>query len=89
MAIEEEIRDILLHAFKPSALEIKNESWRHKGHAEAGDAQETHYSVHIVSEEFEGKSRIEVHKLVYGQLSDVMSRIHSLKIRASSPAAVR
>ena len=84
MTIEEEIKSILLHAFRPAIHEIKNESWRHKGHAEAGDAEETHFTVTIKSNEFSEKSRIERHRMVLRQLDHITPRIHSLVLKISS-----
>ena len=45
-----------------------------------------HFRAEIVSDRFEGLSRIEQHKLVYGVFGDeVGGAIHSLSIKTSTP----
>jgi acid stress-induced BolA-like protein IbaG/YrbA len=46
----------------------------------------THFEALIVSTEFEGKSLIESHKVVYGVLGDAMKeRIHALSLKTFTP----
>jgi len=46
----------------------------------------THFEAIIVSSEFEGKSLIERHKIVYGVLGDAMKeRIHALSLKTFTP----
>ena len=46
----------------------------------------THFEALIVSSEFEGKSLIERHKIVYGVLGDAMKeRIHALSLKTFTP----
>lgn len=50
------------------------------------DGDGTHFEALIVSTEFEGKSLIERHKLVYGVLGDAMKeRIHALSLKTFTP----
>ncbi len=50
------------------------------------DGDGTHFEALIVSTEFEGKSLIERHKLVYGVLGDAMKeRIHALSLKTYTP----
>jgi len=50
-----------------------------------GDGQ--HFEAVIVSPEFEGKSRIQQHQLVYGVLGDKMkAAIHALSMKTLTPA---
>jgi stress-induced morphogen len=45
-----------------------------------------HFRAEIVSDKFEGLSRIDQHKLVYGVFgSDVGGPIHALSIKTSTP----
>jgi stress-induced morphogen len=45
-----------------------------------------HFRAEVVSERFEGLSRIEQHKLVYGVFGDeVGGAIHALSIKTSTP----
>ena len=48
----------------------------------AGD--NNHFSAHVISAAFEGKSRIQQHKMVYDALGDKMSGIlHALALKTS------
>jgi len=50
------------------------------------DGDGTHFEVLIVSTEFEGKSLIERHKLVYSVLGDAMKeKIHALSLKTFTP----
>ena len=50
------------------------------------DGDGTHFEAVIVSDEFEGKSLIERHKLVYSVLGDAMKeRIHALSLKTLTP----
>ena len=72
--------------FAPSHLQVKDQSHLHAGHAGARDGL-GHFEVTIVAEAFDGKSRIERHRLIYGALGKLMQTdIHALKINAFSPA---
>ena len=47
---------------------------------------ETHFRLDIVSEAFEGKSRVERHRLVNEALGEAFARgLHALAIRARAP----
>ena len=49
----------------------------------AGD--NNHFSAHVISSAFEGKSRIQQHKMVYDALGDKMGRIlHALALKTSN-----
>ena len=81
LRIESELRA----AFEPVHLELEDESHRHRGHAGAADGG-GHYRVTIVSSRFEGRSRLERHRLVYEALDVEMgSAIHALAVRALTP----
>ena len=46
------------------------------------DGDGTHFEAVIVSDEFEGKTLLERHKIVYGVLGDAMKeRIHALSLK--------
>ena len=56
------ITEKLTGAFAPSSLRVVDESHQHEGHAGHRPGGQTHYRVHIVSEAFRGKSRIDRHR---------------------------
>ena len=73
-------------AFAPERLEVIDESHLHAGHAGHRPGGETHYRVHIVSHAFEGKSRVERHRMVNQTLSgELASTVHALAINARAP----
>ena len=79
------IRERITAALSPASLEVVDESHRHVGHAGARDGR-GHFDVHIVSNAFDGHSRLSRHRLVYEALGDLMETdIHALKIRAKTP----
>jgi BolA family transcriptional regulator, general stress-responsive regulator len=85
---ESAIRSKLQAAFAPEALEVQNESHRHHGHAGAGS--DTHFRVTIVSKAFEGKARLERHRMVNDILStELGSGLHALAIKALTPNEAR
>ena len=76
----------LADAFDPDQLLVEDESARHAGHAGARPEGETHFSVKLVSKAFQGKSRIERHRMVNNVLAeDLASRVHALTINAKAP----
>ncbi len=45
-----------------------------------------HYAAHVVSAEFEGKSRVQQHQLVYRALGDRMgNELHALALQTNAP----
>lgn len=86
MSVEQSIREKLMQAFTPEALDVVNESHRHAGHAGSPGTGESHFAIKVVSQAFAGKSRLERHRLVNDVLADELSgRVHALAITALSP----
>jgi BolA protein len=86
MTVAERIRAKLTAAFAPSALELIDESDRHRGHAGARPGGETHFRLAIVSEAFAGLSPVERHRKVMAALRDEFAdRLHALTISARAP----
>lgn len=81
----EAIRQRLTQTFAPQALEIRDDSAKHAGHASAGGGG--HFEVSIVAEAFSGKAPLQRHRLVYAAVDDLMksNEIHALSIRAKGP----
>lgn len=89
----------ILEAMKqlnPIKIQLSNDSTLHAGHLEApntqsgvGFAGDTHYKLFIVSELFDGVSRIDRQRMVMNLLKDEFnSGLHALEIRAYSPNEV-
>lgn len=83
-ATEELIRERLA-ALKPVAVDLRDESAQHAGHAGAASGG-GHWQLIIVSEAFRGKNAVARHRMIYEALGDLMKRdIHALKIEAFAP----
>jgi BolA family transcriptional regulator, general stress-responsive regulator len=86
MNTRDTIMQKLTRAFAPAKLEVVDESHHHAGHAGHREGGETHYRVHIVSAAFQGKSRIERHRMVNEILvAELKDGVHALAIHASAP----
>jgi BolA protein len=73
-------------ALSPTKVDLIDDSEQHRGHGGYNPAGESHFSLKIESAAFEGKSRVERQRMIYGALGDLMdSRVHALSIRASAP----
>ena len=80
------IRDSLEQAFNPELLEITDDSAKHAGHAGAAPGGETHYTVEIISEAFEGLSRVQLQRAINMVLApEFESGLHALSLKASAP----
>jgi BolA protein len=67
-------------------VDVVDESHRHAGHAGAASGG-GHFRATIVSDRFEGLSRVARQRLVYGVLAAEMeSEIHALALRTLTPA---
>jgi BolA protein len=86
MTMKERIAAKLTQGLNPEALDIVDESDRHKGHAGAREGGETHYRVDIVSQAFAGKGRLERHRMVNALLADELAAgVHALALRTRAP----
>jgi BolA protein len=78
------LRERLTLALHPQALELRDDSARHAGHA--GAREGAHFAVHIVSPRFAGVRTLERHRMVYAAAAPLMAgRIHALQITALTP----
>ena len=75
-----------LSALEPQALELVDESEKHRGHAGYREGGGTHWRLCIVSSRFQGRSTLERHRMIYQALGSLMQHpIHALAISARSP----
>ena len=85
----ERIRTELSNALHAESIELVDDSHRHAGHAGARDGR-GHFSVRIVSQDFEGLRPLQRHQLVYRSLGTLMQTdIHALSITALTPQEAR
>jgi len=76
---------------KPTSIELVDNSDQHAGHAGSKgweESGESHFSINIVAEAFDGLSLVKRHQLVYMLLGDIMQKIHALQIVARTPDEV-
>ena len=82
MKIQEQIQDILLSALKPEHIRIVNESSKHN----VPKNSETHFHITLVSQEFEGVSTVDQHRMIYKLLSEQMQQgVHALSLHTYTP----
>jgi BolA protein len=86
MTIAETIRTKLEAAFAPTALDVRDESAQHQGHAGHREGGETHFRVAIVSAAFQGLSRVDRHRKVHEVLdAELKARVHALALTLLTP----
>jgi len=90
MRVSETITKKLNAAFAPESIEVVDESHLHEGHAGHRPGGQSHFRVHIVSQAFAGKSRIDRHRMINAILADDLADgVHALAIHASAPGEKR
>ncbi|MDY8111106.1 BolA family protein [Fulvimarina sp. 2208YS6-2-32] len=94
MSIKSDIEGKLEAAFSPESLAVIDESHLHAGHHHAGSSHhdgfdgtgETHFRVRIVSDRFEGMSRIDRQRAINRLLADELNAgVHALAIEVRAP----
>ncbi|GJD65377.1 MULTISPECIES: BolA family protein, partial [Methylobacterium] len=86
MSLNDWIRTTLEERLAPTALSVVDESHQHAGHSGWREGGETHFRLDVVSAAFEGKSRVERHRMVNALLDDAFKRgLHALALRARTP----
>src|SRR4051812_42945403 len=91
MRVADAIADKLTAAFTPVALEVRDESASHAGHAGAtrpdGGVGETHFHVRMITVAFEGISRVERQRRVHAALAEELrGPVHALSLKLQTPA---
>jgi len=84
--IADVITEKLTAAFAPASLRVVDESHQHAGHAGHRPGGETHFRLYIVSQAFQGKSRVDRHRMINQTLAgELAGGVHALAIHASAP----
>ena len=85
-AVARNLRAKLQSAFRPTELEVTDESALHAGHAGARAGGESHFRVRIVSAGFAGMSRVQRQRRVYEILAhEIAGGIHALALTTLTP----
>jgi BolA protein len=86
MTLQTWMTNALSERFQPDHLEVTDESHQHQGHAGWREGGQTHFRLDIVSAAFQGKSRVDRHRLVNEALAGAFERgLHALAIKARAP----
>jgi BolA family transcriptional regulator, general stress-responsive regulator len=86
MSLKDWITETVQQRLRPTSLTVEDESHRHAGHAGWREGGETHFRINVVSATFEGKSRVERHRMVNEALAGAFERgLHALAIHAKAP----
>ncbi len=85
MTASEQIQQLLEQSFRIQSLEVIDESHKHAGHAEAKKSGGGHFQVVMISSDFQGKSPIQRHRMVYDALKPIASQIHALSMKLDVP----
>ena len=86
MSVKDAITNRLREASSPESLDVTDESHLHEGHAGHRAGGETHFRVYIVSNAFQGKSRIERHRMINAVLvAELAGPIHALALTPHAP----
>jgi BolA protein len=81
----ERIEALLRERFAPLALDVLDESAKHRGHAGAAGGA-GHFRVRMTSERFRGVTRVARHRMVYDALStEIGPEIHALALELAAP----
>jgi BolA protein len=90
MSTKDTIINKLREAFSPESLDVSDESHLHEGHSGHRPGGETHFRVYIVASAFEGKSRIERHRMINSTLAaELTGSVHALAIKAHAPGEAK
>lgn len=74
-----------LAVLDPDSVELIDDSAKHSGH-EGAKGGGGHFSLIIVSAQFEGKSSQARHRMIHAALGDMLQReIHAIAIKAYTP----
>lgn len=83
----QQIEARLKAALNPIILQVRDDSRLHANHASAKASGGGHFSVLIVSGDFQDKSLVKRHQMIYQALEGTVGReIHAIQINAKTPA---
>jgi len=86
MSMKSRIAERLTSGLEPIRLDIVDESDLHAGHSGARDGGETHFRVLVVSPAFEGRSKVQRHRMVYSLLAaEFADGVHALALQTLTP----
>ena len=85
MPMADTIAAKLKFGLNPSFIEVKDISHHHAGHAGWREGGGTHFHVTMTAAAFEGKSRLQQHRMVNELLAEELaSGVHALQLKLSA-----
>lgn len=86
VSVKSQIEERLSAGLRPESLSVVDESHLHAGHAGHRPGGETHFRIHVVSAAFDGKTRVERHRLVNDLLAaELAGPVHALALHPTAP----
>lgn len=80
------IKQRLTKALSVTHLSLVDDSAHHEGHPESPGHSASHLKLCLVSPDFQHKTPLERHRLIYAALGDLMGTIiHAIHISANTP----
>lgn len=87
MSVVEIIQQKINARLSPAVLEVTDESHLHAGHAGAREGGESHFRILVVSDQFEGVSRVARQRMINDILREELDGpIHALAMKTLTPA---
>jgi len=81
MQLEDIIKQKLEESLDIQFMELKNESFKHQGHAGDDGSGQTHFKLKVVSSDFVGYTRIQRQRVVLNVLKDCFSQgLHAISM---------
>ena len=80
--MKERIIEKLKKNLQPNFLEVKNNSYLHKGHLGDNGTDETHFAIEIAADELVGLNKVAAHRMVNQLLKvEFNNGVHALEIK--------
>jgi BolA protein len=85
VTMEERIYKKIAAKYGEDSFTLKNDSAKHHGHAGDDGSGQTHFTLKIVSAEFEGISKVNAQRQVYAILADEFKDgLHALALKITT-----
>jgi|GEM_PF-3488078 len=81
MDLTKTLTELIEAKFKPYHLNVFNDSYKHAGHREAGEAVNSHFRIEI-NKDFMDGNRIEKHRAITDAIKEYIDNpIHAIEIK--------
>ena len=80
--MKQRIEESLQQKFRPTFLEVKNNSYLHRGHLGDNGSGETHFAITIQAEELQNLSKVQAHRKINEAVKGEFEKgLHALEIK--------